>query len=61
MKKLLVQVKDDTQTTMVEPVEIRHLSDLGETVKEVVDDFVKANDGVLIPPISIKAVEQEGG
>ena len=58
MKKLLVQVQDDTHTTMVEPVEVRHLSELGDTVKAVIDDFVEANKGAVIPPVTIKAIEQ---
>jgi hypothetical protein len=60
MKKIIVEVKDDTKTTVVEPISINHLSDLGEGVKTVVDDFVKANAGTVIPPVSIKAVEQRG-
>jgi hypothetical protein len=59
MKTIIVQVKDDTQTTVMQPVEVRHLSDLGETVKEAVEDFIETNDGVVIPPISIKAVVRE--
>lgn len=58
MKKIIVEVKDDTNTTVVEPISINHLSDLGEGVKNVVDDFVKANAGTVIPPVSIKAVER---
>ena len=58
MKEIIVEVKDDTNTTVVEPIAINHLSDLGEGVKSVVDDFVKANAGTVIPPVSIKAVER---
>ena len=61
MKKIIVEVKDCTNTTMTEPVAINHLSDLGQGVKEVIDDFVKANAGAVIPPVSIKAVEQKDG
>ena len=57
MKRIIVEVKDDTKTSVVEPILINHLSDLGEGVKTVVDDFVKANAGAVIPPVSIKAVE----
>ncbi len=59
MKKILVVVKDDTHATMVERIAIHHLSDLGEGVKEVVDDFVKSNGGAVMPPVSITAVEQK--
>lgn len=58
VKKILVEVQDDTKTTMTQPIEIHHLSDLGEGVKEVVDEFLKANEGAVIPPVSIQAVEQ---
>ena len=57
MKKILVEIKDDTNTTMVEPIAIHHLSDLGDGVKEVVDEFVEANAGTVIPPVTIKATE----
>ena len=59
MKKIIVEVKDDTKAAIVEPVAIHHLSDLGEGVKEAVDEFVKSNGGAVIPPVSIKAVEQK--
>jgi hypothetical protein len=59
MKTIIVQVKDDTQTTVVQPIEVRHLSELGETVKAAVDDFIETNDGAVIPPVSIKAVVRE--
>lgn len=59
MKKIIVEVKDGTKTTMKESIAIHHLSDLGDGVKEVVDDFVKANAGAVLPPVSITAVEQK--
>ncbi len=58
MKKILVEVKDGTNVVMAEPVILHHMSDLGEGVKEVVEDFVKSNGGAVIPPVSITAVEQ---
>jgi hypothetical protein len=58
MKKIIVEVKDDTKAAMVESIDIHHLSDLGEGVKDVVEDFVKANGGAVLPPVSITAVEQ---
>ena len=57
MKKIIVKVQDGTNATIVEPVCIHHLSDLGEGVKEAVNDFVEANDGAVIPPVTIQAVE----
>ena len=59
MKKIIVEVKDDTEAAMVESIDIHHLSDLGEGVKDVVEDFVKANGGAVLPPVSITAVEQK--
>ena len=59
MKKIAVQIQDDTKTTVAEPVEIRHMSDLGDKLKEVVDDFVTANNGAVIPPVTIRAVEED--
>lgn len=61
MKNIVVEVKDGTRTTMVEPISIPHLSDLGDGVKAVVDEFVKSNAGAVIPPVSIKAVEEPAG
>ena len=58
VKNIVVEVKDGTRTTMVEPISIHHLSDLGDGVKAVVDEFVKSNAGAVIPPVSITAVEQ---
>jgi len=59
MKKILVEVKDDTEASVVESIDIHHLSDLGDGVKDVVEDFVKANGGAVLPPVSITAVEQK--
>lgn len=59
MKKIIVEVKDDTDAAVVESIAIHHLSDLGEGVKDVVEDFVKANGGAVLPPVSITAVEQK--
>jgi hypothetical protein len=58
MKKILVEVKDGTNVVMAEPITLHHMSDLGEGVKEVVEDFVKSNGGAVLPPVSITAVEQ---
>lgn len=61
MKKVIVEVSDDTKSKLTEKVSISHFSDLSEGVKEVVDDFTEQNAGVLIPPITITAVEQKDG
>jgi hypothetical protein len=61
VKKILVEIQDDTRTSMVEPIVIHHLSDLGDGVKEVVDEFVAANAGTVIPPVKIRAVEADRG
>lgn len=54
MKKIIVEMGDHTKSEIVEKVEIKHLSDLGEGVKEVVENFVKMNKGVVMPPVSIQ-------
>jgi hypothetical protein len=59
MKKLIVQVDDETNAVLVESVVIPHLSDLGESVKDVVEDFVEMNEGVVFPPVSIQVSEQK--
>lgn len=57
MKKLLVQVDDETNAVLVEGVAIKHLSDLGEGVKGVVEDFVELNEGVVFPPVTIQVTD----
>jgi hypothetical protein len=59
MKNIIVQVKDETTSELVERVEVNHLSDLGEGVKEVVEDFVEMNKGAVLPPVSIQVVENK--
>jgi hypothetical protein len=59
MKKIIVEVADGTKAELVETVPIKHLSDLGEGVKDVVEDFVKMNEGVVFPPVSIQVTEQK--
>ena len=59
MKKLIVQVDDQTKAVLVEKLAIQHLCDLGEGVKDVVEDFVKMNEGVVFPPVSIQVTEQK--
>ena len=58
MKKLIVEIEDDTKAELVENVEVKHLCDLGNEVKEVVEDFVKLNEGTVIPPVSIQVTEK---
>jgi len=59
MKKIIVDIEDETNAELVETVAIHHLSDLGEGLKDVVDDFVKMNEGVVFPPVSIHVREQK--
>jgi hypothetical protein len=59
MKKISIEVKDGTRAKLTEEITVNHLSDLGDGVKEVIEDFVEHNEGVVLPPISIKAVEQQ--
>jgi hypothetical protein len=61
MKNVTVQVDDETNAHLVETVTIEHLSDLGEGVKDVVEDFVEMNEGVVFPPVSIQVTEQKTG
>jgi len=57
MKTLVVEIADGTNAELVEKVEVRHLSDLGSQVKDAIEDFVKLNEGALIPPVSICVTE----
>jgi hypothetical protein len=61
MKKITVSMTDGTDAELVEDVCVNHLSDLGEGVKQAVDDFATSNDGVVLPPITIKAKETQPG
>lgn len=58
MKKLIVEIQDSTKAELVEKVEVKHLSDLGEEVKEAIEDFVRLNEGALMPPVSIRVKEK---
>jgi hypothetical protein len=57
MKKIIVDIEDSTKSELVEKVEIDHLSDLGDGVKNAVDDFVQSNKGVVLPPVAIRVTE----
>jgi hypothetical protein len=59
MKKITVEVGDEANAELIETVEVKHLSDLGEGVKQVVDDFVARNEGVVSPPVCIEVTEQQ--
>ena len=59
MKNVTVQVDDETNAHLEKTVTIGHLSDLGEGVKDVVEDFVEMNEGVVFPPVSIQVTEQK--
>jgi len=37
---------------------VKHLSDLGDEVKEAIEDFVRLNEGALMPPVSIRVKEK---
>lgn len=54
MKSLIVEIEDGTQTELIERVEIKHLSDMGYELKAAIEDFVRLNQGALLPPISIR-------
>jgi hypothetical protein len=60
LKQLTVEVEDDTKTELVEQITVKHLNDLGDGVKAVVEDFVVLNGGAVIPPVSIEVKELEG-
>ncbi len=57
MKEIIVAIKDDTQSQIVERTTISHLSELGETVKDAVEDFTQSNGGVVMPPVTIQIHE----
>ena len=57
MKKLIVAIRDDTKAELIENLEIKHLSELGDEVKDAIDDFVKFNRGAVLPPVSIHVKE----
>lgn len=59
MKKISVKIHDQTHAELTEEVTVDHLSELSDGVKEVMDDFVEQNEGVVLPPVEIKAVEGE--
>lgn len=59
MKKLIVEIEDGTKTGLMERVEVKHFCDLGNEVKCAIEHFVRANEGALIPPISIHVAEKE--
>ncbi len=59
MKKLIVEIEDSTRTELVEKVEVKHFSDLGHEVKEAIEDFVRLNEGALMPPLSIRVREKK--
>ena len=59
MKKIIVEIEDDSKAELVESISVNHLSDLGESVKDVVEDFVMMNEGVVLPPVSIQVKEQK--
>lgn len=59
MKTLTVEIEDGTKTELLEKVEVKHLCDLGEEVKDAIENFVKVNQGALIPPVCIRVEEKE--
>jgi hypothetical protein len=58
-KQLVVEVEDETKANLIEQIEVRHLSDVGDGVKQVVDNFVQQNAGTVFPPVSIEVTELE--
>lgn len=58
MKELIVEIEDDTKAELVEKVEIKHLCDLGDEVKDALDEFVRQNNGAVLPPVSIQVREK---
>jgi hypothetical protein len=59
MKMLIVEIADGTNTEFMEKVEVKHLCDLGSEVKDAIENFVKLNEGALIPPVSIRVEEKD--
>lgn len=59
MKKLIVEIADGTKTELMEKVEVKHLCDLGNELKGAIENFVKLNEGALIPPVCIRVEEKE--
>ena len=58
-KHLRVEVGDDTKAELVESITVDHLSDLGDGVKAVVEDFVRLNEGAVLPPVCIRVQEAD--
>lgn len=59
MKNLIVEIEDSTNAELVEKVQVKHLSDLGHEVKEAIEDFMRLNEGALMPPLSIRVREKD--
>ena len=59
MKTLVVKIADSTKAELVENVEVRHLSDLAGEVKGAIDDFMRLNEGAVLPPVSICVKEKD--
>lgn len=57
LKHLSIEVGDDTNAELVESITLEHLSDLGEGVKEVVENFIRLNEGTVLPPVCIAVKE----
>ena len=58
MKNLIVEIEDSTKAELIEKVRVNHFSDLGHQVKDAIEDFVRLNQGALIPPLSIRVREK---
>jgi hypothetical protein len=58
-KELVINVEDGTEAALSEEVAIRHLSDLGDSISAVIEDFRRLNDGAVLPPVSIQVTEKE--
>jgi hypothetical protein len=59
MKTLIVEIEDGTKAELMEKVEVRHLCDIANEVRDALENFVKQNEGALIPPVSIRVEEKE--
>jgi len=59
MKTLIVEIEDGTKAELMEKVEVRHLGDIANEVRDALENFVKQNEGALIPPVSIRVEEKE--
>ncbi len=59
MHKLILEVCDRNQGSLSEPVFLENLLDLPMGVKQAVEDFIDAHDGVIATPIVVTARRED--